>query len=116
MTNEFIEVFNKLDKVYADSEEKFVKNVILYNRGTGSDAYVYLTPACAEEDKPDKYTLLEICKRFEVLVQFAGEEDYSKVLSFKLHTPLDGEEATIICVMDYSGATGKLYSKEMTPV
>ena len=49
------------DVIYADSEEKYVKSVILY--GKTSDNFVHTTSKMTENDKIDKYTLLELLKK-----------------------------------------------------
>ena len=48
-----------MTKIYADAEEKYVKTVVLY--GKSGDNYVYSDAACAETDKIDKDTLLNLC-------------------------------------------------------
>ena len=49
------------DVIYADSEDKYVKSVILY--GKTSDNFVHTTSKMTENDKIDKYTLLELLKK-----------------------------------------------------
>lgn len=49
------------DVIYADSEEKYVKSVILY--GKTSDNFVHTTSKMTENDKVDKDTLLELLKK-----------------------------------------------------
>lgn len=48
----------KYTKVYADAEEKFVKNIVLY--GKNSDKYIYSAKEATENDKIDAETLLEL--------------------------------------------------------
>ena len=64
--------------IYADSEEKYVKAALLY--GKNADNYVYSTSACAAEDKIDKDTLLNLCKK-GVIVLYEGAFYYP--VSFK---------------------------------
>ena len=51
---------NNMTVVYADAEEKYVKNVILY--GKTADNYLYTDSKCSEVNKVDKDTLLNLCK------------------------------------------------------
>lgn len=55
------------DVIYADSEEKYVKSVILY--GKTSDNFVHTTSKMTENDKVDKDTLLELLKK-GVLIKY----------------------------------------------
>ena len=48
---------NAMDKIYADSENKYVKNTVLYVRDT--DEYAYLDEAFTE--KVDRDTLFNLC-------------------------------------------------------
>lgn len=52
---------NNMTVVYADAEEKYVKNVILY--GKTADNYLYTDSKCSEVNKVDKDTLLNLCKK-----------------------------------------------------
>ena len=47
--------------VYADSEEKYVKNVILY--GETSNNYLFTDAACTEGNELDKDTLMSWPRR-----------------------------------------------------
>lgn len=55
---------NAMDKIYADSENKYVKNTVLYARD--NDEYAYLDEAFTE--KVDRDTLFNLCVN-GVLVQ-----------------------------------------------
>ena len=55
---------NAMDRIYADSENKYVKNTVLYVRDT--DEYAYLDEAFTE--KVDRDTLFNLCVN-GVLVQ-----------------------------------------------
>ena len=52
---------NNMTVVYADAEEKYVKNVILY--GKTADNYLYTDSKCSEANKVDKDTLLNLRKK-----------------------------------------------------
>lgn len=65
------------DAIYADAEEKFVKNIILY--GKTSDNFVHATSKTTEEDKIDKETLLELLKK-GVVVKY--NDDFYTPISF----------------------------------
>lgn len=69
----------KFTIVYADAEEKFVKNVVLY--GQASDNYVYADAGFTQ--KIDKATLLNLCMK-GVLVLYAGS--YYAPIAFKDNT------------------------------
>lgn len=58
------------DVIYADAEEKYVKNVILY--GKTSDNFVYSKEAMTEKDKIDKDTLMELLKK-GVIVKYGTD-------------------------------------------
>ena len=60
---------NNMTVVYADAEEKYVKNVILY--GKTADNYLYTDSKCSEANKVDKdtpvsYTHLTLPTKLEV--------------------------------------------------
>ena len=69
----------KFTTIYADAEEKYVKNVVLY--GQGSDNYVYADAGYTQ--KIDKATLLNLCMK-GVLVLYGGS--YYAPIAFKDNT------------------------------
>nr|DAT80863.1 MAG TPA: hypothetical protein [Caudoviricetes sp.] len=97
---------NNMTVVYADAEEKYVKNVILY--GKSSDNYLYTDSKCSEVNKVDKDTLLNLCKK-GVIISY--NSTYYKPLFFK-------EEAGNVsvtfatAVSASASAATTLYSKE----
>lgn len=97
---------NNMTIVYADAEEKYVKNVILY--GKASDNYLYTDSKCSEANKVDKDTLLNLCKK-GVIVSY--NSTYYMPLFFK-------EEAGSVsvtfatAVSASASAATTLYSKE----
>lgn len=60
--------FKKYTKIYADAEEKFVKNVVLY--GKTGDKYIYSAKEATEKDKIDAETLLDLLHK-GVIVSYA---------------------------------------------
>lgn len=55
-----------MDKIFADSEEKVLKTVILY--GKKSDSYLYIDKAFGTT--VDKNNLLNLCKKNMLLVSY----------------------------------------------
>lgn len=51
--------------VYADADEKYVKNVVLF--GKSSDDYIYSAKECAEDQKIDKTTLMDLLHKGVVI-------------------------------------------------
>lgn len=90
--------YRNYDVVYADAEEKFVKNIILY--GSSADKYVYAKSTKKETDKIDKDTLMELLKKGVII--FYTDTFYTPV-SFK-------DETTKTSVVVSDSVT--LYSKE----
>ena len=96
------------DVIYADAEEKFVKNIILY--GKTSDNYVHATSKTTENDKIDKDTLLELLKK-GVVVKY--NDDFYTPLFFSDETT--HAALTIATAISASGSTAVvLNSKEYT--
>ena len=77
--------------IYADAEEKYVKAALLY--GKNADNYVYSTSACAAEDKIDKDTLLNLCKK-GVVVSY--NDAFYQPVSFKDDTSAGCTSLTIL--------------------
>lgn len=97
---------NNMTNVYANADEKYVKNVILY--GKASDNYLYTDSKCSEANKVDKDTLLNLCKK-GVIISY--DSTYYMPLFFK-------EEAGSVsvtfatAVSASASAATTLYSKE----
>lgn len=92
-----------MNKVFSNSEEKWVKTVILYAH---SDNYLYTDEAHTE--KIDKDTLLDLCLK-GVTVMY--EEGYYTPVSFKEES--GHLTVTIATAIDASSsASVKLYSSE----
>lgn len=94
------------DVVYADAEEKFAKTTILY--GKTSNDYLNKTSACAEEDRIDKDTLLELLNK-GVLISYDGA--FYTPLFFKENS--GAVEVTFATAISASASAATvLYSKE----
>ena len=94
------------DVVYADAEEKFAKTTILY--GKTSNDYLNKTSACAEKDRIDKDTLLELLKK-GVLISYDGA--FYTPLFFKENS--GAVEVTFATAISASASAATvLYSKE----
>lgn len=94
------------DVVYADAEEKFAKTIILYGKTTNN--YLNKTSACAEKDRIDKDTLLELLKK-GVLISYDGT--FYTPLFFKENS--GAVEVTFATSISAStSAATVLYSKE----
>lgn len=94
---------NNMTVVYADAEEKYVKNVILY--GKTADNYLYTDSKCSEVNKVDKDTLLNLCKK-GVIINY--NSTYYMPLFFKEEP---GSVSVTFASASASAAT-TLYSKE----
>lgn len=55
--------FKNMNVVYADAEEKYIKNVILYGH---TDKYLYIDEA--HKTKVDAETLMNLCKKGLIVV------------------------------------------------
>ena len=93
------------DVIYADAEEKFVKNIILY--GKTSDNYVHATSKTTEDDKIDKETLLELLKK-GVVVKY--NDDFYTPLFFSDETT--HVALTIATAISASGSTAVVLNSE----
>lgn len=97
---------NNMTVVYADAEEKYVENVILY--GKSSDNYLYTDSKCSEANKVDKDTLLNLCKK-GVIISY--NSTYYKPLFFK--EEVGNVSVTFATAVSASAsAATTLYSKE----
>lgn len=90
--------------IYADAEEKYVKVALLY--GKSADNYVYSASACAAEDKIDKDTLLNLCKK-GVIVSYNGA--FYQPVSFKDDTSAG---CTSLSILTAASTLTTLNSKE----
>lgn len=92
--------YRNYDTVYADAEEKYMKAVVLYSKASGK--YVYKKETATENDKIDKDTLLELCKKGVLVLldgvyytpsQFADKTTYT-TLTIGASTVLNSKEYT----------------------
>ena len=98
---------NNMTVVYADAEEKYVKNIILY--GKTSDNYLYTDSKCSEVDKVDKDTLLNLCKK-GVIINY--NSTYYMPLFFKEESGGSVSVTFATAVSASASAATTLYSKE----
>jgi len=113
MTEEIKAIFDKLDKVYADSEEKFLKHVVLYTYGGEPNGYLYFTKNFTEENRLDKYALLEVFKNFDIVATLVDndlEQGYLRALGAGLSP--EGTYSSILVAKQ--GGIDELYSKEFS--
>ena len=98
---------NNMTVVYADAEEKYVKNVILY--GKTADNYLYTDSKCSEANKVDKDTLLNLRKK-GVIISYNGT--YYMPLFFKEESGGSVSVTFATAVSASASAATTLYSKE----
>lgn len=98
---------NNMTVVYADTEEKYVKNVILY--GKTADNYLYTDSKCSEANKVDKDTLLNLCKK-GVIINY--NSTYYMPLFFKEESGDSVSVTFATAVSASASAATTLYSKE----
>lgn len=98
---------NNMTVVYADAEEKYVKNVILY--GKTADNYLYTDSKCSEANKVDKDTLLNLCKK-GVIISY--NSTYYMPLFFKVESGGSVSVTFATAVSASASAATTLYSKE----
>ena len=98
---------NNMTVVYAEAEEKYVKNVVLY--GKASDNYLYTDSKCSEANKVDKDTLLDLCKKW-VIISYNGT--YYTPLFFKEESGGSVSVTFATAVSASASAATTLYSKE----
>lgn len=99
---------NNMTVVYADAEEKYVKNVILY--GKTADNYLYTDSKCSEVNKVDKDTLLNLCKKGVIINYnstyymplFFKEESGSVSVTFATAVSASASAATTLYSKEYS--------------
>ena len=95
---------NATDRIYADSENKYVKNTVLYARD--NDEYVYLDEAFTE--KVDRDTLFNLCVN-GVLVQ----KNTDVFIPYCFTTP-DADYLTI--KFGNGSSSNTAYSREYSPI
>lgn len=98
---------NNMTVVYADAEEKYVKNVILH--GKTADNYLYTDSKCSEANKVDKDTLLNLCKK-GVIINY--NSTYYMPLFFKEESGGSVSVTFATAVSASASAATTLYSKE----
>lgn len=98
---------NNMTVVYADAEEKYVKNVILYGKTAGN--YLYTDSECSEANKVDKDTLLNLCKK-GVIINY--NSTYYMPLFFKKESGGSVSVTFATAVSASASAATTLYSKE----
>lgn len=102
---------NNMTVVYADAEEKYVKNVILY--GKVSDNYLYTDSKCSEANKVDKDTLLNLCKK-GVIINYNSTHYMPLFFKEESSGSVSVTFATAVSASDSAAIT--LYSKEYSAV
>ena len=105
---------NNMTVVYADAEEKYVKNVILYGKTASRavpavDNYLYTDSKCSEANKVDKDTLLNLCKK-GVIINY--NNTYYMPLFFKEESGGSVSVTFATAVSASASAATTLYSKE----
>lgn len=98
---------NNMTVVYADAEEKYVKNVILH--GKTADNYLYTDSKCSEANKVDKDILLNLCKK-GVIINY--NSTYYMPLFFKEESGGSVSVTFATAVSASASAATTLYSKE----
>ena len=93
---------NAMDRIYADSENKYVKNTVLYARD--NDEYAYLDEAFTE--KVDRDTLFNLCvngvlvrKNTDVFIPYCFTTPDADYLTIKFG---DGSSSNTTHSMEYS--------------
>ena len=94
------------DVIYADAEEKFVKGVVLY--GKSGEDYLCSKASCAEGDRIDKDTLMELLKK-GVVISY-GDTFYTPLFWKENAGAVEVTFATAISAS--TSAATVLYSKE----
>ena len=71
----------KMDTLYANSDEKFVKSVVLYAKS--ADKHLCVNLACDEADRIDAVTLMNLLLKGDVVVVY-DDSNYYTPISFKV--------------------------------
>lgn len=100
--------YRNFNVIYADADEKYVKNIVLY--GETSNDYICRAEACEEADQIDKDTLMDLLKK-GVLISYDGA--FYTPYSFK-ETGGVVEVHFVTTIGASSSAEVVLYSKEHT--
>ena len=94
---------NNMTVVYADAEEKYVKNVILY--GKTADNYLYTDSKCSEVNKVDKDTLLNLCKKGVII-------NYNSTYYMPLFFKEESGGSVSVTYKEYYDADGNFLRRE----
>lgn len=70
----------KMETIYANSDEKFVKSVVLFAKS--ADKYLCVNPACDTADRIDAVTLMNLLLKGDVVVVY-DDNNYTPI-SFKV--------------------------------
>lgn len=98
--------FIKTDRKFSDSEQKYVKAVVLYGH---TDNYLYADEAHTEANKIDHDALLDLCLKGMVVVKTA--DAFYNPISFKEDS--GAVAVTVATNVDASGSASSVYySKE----
>lgn len=97
-----------MSKIFANSEEKFLKSVVLY--GKASDNYVYFDDTYA--NKVDKDTLFNLCNKKLVTVLYGSA--YFTPVTFSKNTTKNCTDVTFWNTTATTAAAVTLHSKEYT--
>lgn len=92
--------YRNFDVVYADADEKYVKTVVLYAKT--SDDYVYKAAGATEQDKIDKDTLLDLCKKGVMVVLDGVYYVPSQFKDATTYTTLTIGESTVLNSKEYA--------------
>lgn len=93
---------------YANSDEKFVKTVVVYAKS--GDNYIYADATCSV--KINKDTLLNLCEKGMVIVSYKGA--FYPVAAYKLNTTKNCLDVTIYDVLATTVAAVTVHSSEYT--
>lgn len=96
-----------MNKIFANSEEKYVKNVVIY--GKASDSYVYEDSACTKKLDKDTVSRLFLTG---LLVNYAGAT--YPVAALKDNTAKGCVDVTIWNALASTAAAVTLHSSEYT--
>lgn len=94
-----------MNRIYATSEEKFVKNVVLYTKN--SDVYLYTDEACTKKIAKD--ALMDICTK-DAIVLYKGA--YYPVACVKTNTTKGCTDVSIWDAIAATAAVVTFHSEE----
>lgn len=98
----------KLVMNYANSDQKFLKTVIVYAKK--SDNFIYADPGCTV--KIDKDTMMELCVKGLAVVSY--EKAFYPVAAFKANTTKKCLDVTIYDVLANTAAAVTVHTGEYT--